>query len=62
MIPSARPMFTAKGMTFVDEGGEHHEHIIRNETGAEAQTIAVQLIPAGAMRRIDLPDPGNCPF
>jgi len=46
---------------FVDPGAGH-VHIIRNESGAEARTIAVQLIPAGAMRRIDAPDPGNCTF
>jgi quercetin dioxygenase-like cupin family protein len=46
---------------FIDPGGGH-VHIIRNETDAVAQTIAVQLIPAGAVRRQDAPDPGNCPF
>ena len=46
---------------FIDPGGGH-VHIIRNETDAVAQTIAVQLIPAGATRRQDAPDPGNCPF
>jgi uncharacterized cupin superfamily protein len=47
--------------SFVDAGGGH-VHIIRNETGSVAKTIAVQLIPAGAVRRQDAPDPGNCPF
>jgi hypothetical protein len=28
----------------------------------EAKTIAVQLIPANAVRRIDVADPGNCHF
>jgi hypothetical protein len=28
----------------------------------EASTIAVQLVPATAGRRIDALDPGNCPF
>ena len=47
---------------FIDPGGGH-VHIIRNETDAVAQTIAVQLIPAGATRRQDVtPAPGNCPF
>jgi hypothetical protein len=32
-------------------------------SGAVAKTIAVQLIPAGAIRRQDVtPAPGNCPF
>lgn len=60
--PQCTPHVYSVGMTFVDPGGAHHQHIIRNETGAEAQTIAIQLIPAGAPRRIDVPDPGNCPF
>jgi mannose-6-phosphate isomerase-like protein (cupin superfamily) len=36
-------------------------HLVRNETGAVAQDVAVQIIPAGQPRRIDAPDPGNCP-
>jgi hypothetical protein len=59
--PTCTPHVYTKGMTFVDAGGDH-SHIIRNETGSVAQTIAVQLIPAGAVRRIDVADPGNCPF
>ncbi len=48
--------------TLVDPGGGH-VHIIRNETGAEAKSITVQLVPAGATRRQDVPvAPGNCPF
>jgi len=46
---------------FVDDGGGH-VHVIRNETGSVAQTTAVQLIPAGAVRRQDSADPGNCSF
>jgi quercetin dioxygenase-like cupin family protein len=46
---------------FIDPGGGH-VHLVRNETGSVAQTIAVQLIPAGAVRRQDVPDPGNCSF
>lgn len=50
-----------KGMTFVDPHGGH-VHIIRNEGNVVAQTTAVQLIPAGTTRRIDVADPGNCHF
>jgi hypothetical protein len=48
--------------SFVDPGGGH-AHLIRDESGAPAQTIAVQLIPTGATRRIDAPNPypGHCP-
>jgi len=37
-------------------------HVIRNEGQVEARTITVQLVPAGAVRRIDAPAPGNCEF
>ena len=47
---------------FVDPGGGH-VHLVRNEDStAVANTIAVQLIPEAATRRIDEPAPGNCPF
>lgn len=59
--PSCTPHVYTQGMGFVDPGGTH-VHIIRNEGSIAAQTIAVQLIPANAMRRIDVPAPGNCPF
>jgi hypothetical protein len=49
--------------TFIDQGGDQGVHILRNESGATAVTVAVQLVPAGAPRRIDVtPAPGNCPF
>ncbi len=59
--PECKPTVYTQGMAFVDSGGDH-VHLIRNEGTAVAQTIAVQLIPAGAERRIDAPDPGNCHF
>ncbi len=48
--------------SFVDIGGGD-VHLVRNETASVATAIAVQLIPAGAVRRQDVsPAPGNCPF
>jgi len=47
--------------SFVDPG-DGHVHIIRDESGAVAQTVAVQLVPKGAQRRQDVKNPGNCPF
>src|SRR5919197_3162182 len=47
--------------SFLDIGGGA-VHLIRNESGAVGKTTAVQLIPAGADRRQDSPDPGNCSF
>ena len=49
------------GMTFVDHGGDH-SHMVRNEGFVEARTTAVQLIPAGAIRRIDAAGNPACPF
>jgi quercetin dioxygenase-like cupin family protein len=59
--PDCKPHVYTEGMSFVDP---HHDlaHIIRNEGDGEARTIAIQLVPAGAARRIDSADPGNCHF
>jgi quercetin dioxygenase-like cupin family protein len=61
--PSCTPhVYSANGTNaFVDIGGGD-VHLVRNEGTEEARTIAVQLIPAGAPRRIDAPDPGTCSF
>lgn len=59
--PQCKPHVYTVGMTFVDEGGTH-SHIVRNEGTVVAETIAVQLIPAGFARRIDVAAPGNCSF
>ncbi len=59
--PHCTPHIYTKGMGFVDFGGSH-AHIIRNESDTEAETVAVQFIPAGAQRRIDMPAPTNCRF
>jgi len=59
--PACKPTVYTVGMGFVDPGGDH-VHLIRNEGRDPASTIAVQLIPAGAARRIDADDPGNCHF
>jgi len=59
--PACTPHVYTVGMTFVDEGGEH-VHVIRNEGAVEARTITVQLLPAGAMRRIDAAANPACSF
>jgi hypothetical protein len=56
-----RPQVFTAPATFVDEGGDH-VHMILNETSAVATGYAVQLIPAGATRRIDADVPSNCSF
>ena len=59
--PACKPHVYSVGMGFVDPGGGH-VHLLRNEGSGVARTIAVQTIPAGAVRRIDAPAPGNCAF
>jgi hypothetical protein len=60
--PDCTPHVYTVGMGFVDEGGDH-VHLIRNENPLdEARNIAVQLIPAGATRRIDAAAPVTCGF
>ena len=59
--PSCTPRVYTAGQTLLDVAGGH-AHLIRNETDAVAKTVAVQLVPHGPMRRIDVPAPGNCPF
>jgi hypothetical protein len=55
------PKVYREGEGFVDPG-DGHVHLLRNETAASAETVAVQILPKGAARRIDADDPGNCPF
>jgi len=59
--PTCTPKVYTVGMTFVDEGGDH-VHVIRNEGAVEARTITVQLLPAGATRRIDASANPACSF
>ena len=59
--PDCEPTVYTPGMGIVDPGGDH-VHVLRNEGAVEARTIAVQLIPAAGVRRIDAADPGHCPF
>jgi hypothetical protein len=59
--PECKPHVYTAGMSFVDAGG-NHTHVIRNEGTVPASDIAVQLVPAGAARKIDAPTaPANCP-
>lgn len=58
--PGCKPTVYTQGMAFVDPGGDH-VHNVRNESSSVATNIAVQLMPAGAQRRVDAPQPTNCP-
>ena len=59
--PSCTPHVFTVGMTLIDPGGGH-VHVLRNLGSEEARTIAVQLVPHKASRRIDAPGPSTCPF
>jgi len=59
--PFCTPHVLTAGMTLVDRGGDH-VHVVRNEGSVVAQGIAVQLIPAGATRRIDADANPACGF
>jgi quercetin dioxygenase-like cupin family protein len=56
-----KPHVYTAGQGFVDPGGGRI-HILRNETSLPAETVAVQLIPKDAPRRIEAAAPGNCSF
>jgi quercetin dioxygenase-like cupin family protein len=61
--PSCTPhVYSAAGGTAVVDVGGGDVHLIRNEGTEEARAVVVQFVPAGAVRRIDAPAPGNCPF
>jgi hypothetical protein len=60
--PTCTPHVYPAGTGFIDSGGENHVHLLRNEGGVPAVTVATQLLPPGAGRRIGAPAPGNCPF
>jgi quercetin dioxygenase-like cupin family protein len=59
--PTCTPQVHTAGSAYVDPGGV--VHIARNEsTSEELVIIVVRLLPPGAQARIDVPNPGNCPF
>ena len=58
--PLCSPRVYTAGQGFIDEGT--HAHLLRNESGAPAETVAVQFLADGATRRIDESAPNNCNF
>jgi hypothetical protein len=57
--PNCAGQTYAAGSGFIDEGGDD-VHMLRNEGAGPAETIAVQLLPQGAPRKTDMPQPDNC--
>ena len=62
--PTCTPhVYSAGGTNAFVDVGSGDVHIIRDESGAVAKTVVVQLIQKDATRRIDVtPTPGNYPF
>jgi quercetin dioxygenase-like cupin family protein len=58
--PSCKPHRVRAGSGFVDRGLA--VHVVRNEATVDLVTVVVSFVPRGATRRIDEPNPGNCPF
>ena len=58
--PLCTPKVYRTGEGFVDAGD--HAHLLRSESGAPAETVAVQFLADGAVRRIDASAPNNCNF
>ena len=60
--PTCTPKIYTAGQSFTDIGcGD--VHLVRNEGSVIAQDVAVQIVPKGAPRRIDVaPAPSNCPL
>jgi quercetin dioxygenase-like cupin family protein len=59
--PTCTPTRYRAGEGFVDPG-DGHVHLLRNETDSPAETVAIQILPQDATRRIDARAPGNCGF
>lgn len=59
--PSCTPTTYPAGTGFID-AGSGHVHMVRNEGTVGLETVAFQIVPTGAARRIDAPNPGFCPF
>ena len=58
--PNCTPIVYHTGESFTDIGcGD--VHLVRNEGNVPAMDVAVQIVPAGAPRRIDADQPASCP-
>jgi quercetin dioxygenase-like cupin family protein len=58
--PNCTPIVYHTGESFTDVGcGD--VHLVRNEGNVQARDVAVQIVPAGAPRRIEADQPATCP-
>jgi mannose-6-phosphate isomerase-like protein (cupin superfamily) len=61
--PTCTPRVYPAGTGVIDDAVDpSHVHLLRNEGSVDLVTVTVQILPAGAPRRIDAPNPGNCGF
>lgn len=58
--PRCTPHSYTAGQGFIDAGGSD-VHMLRDDSSLPAETIAVQFLPHAAPRKIDEPQPSNCP-
>jgi quercetin dioxygenase-like cupin family protein len=60
--PKCQPQVYPAGEGFVEPSPEH-VHAVRNEGTVEAEFVATFILPVGAVRRVDEPQPtgSNCP-
>ena len=58
--PLCAPKVYRAGEGFIDSGD--HAHLLKNESGAPAETVAVQFLADESTRRIDASQPNNCKF
>ena len=58
--PTCTGQVLSTGSTLFEPAGD--VHITRNEGSEPVVLVVIQLLPTGAMRRIDEPSPSNCPF
>jgi quercetin dioxygenase-like cupin family protein len=54
------PVVHLAGTGFMETTG--HVHNVRNEGNTPLELVILFLLPTGAAPRIDMPNPGNCPF
>jgi len=61
--PTCTPRVFPAGSGVIDDSVDaSHVHLLRNEGTTNLITVTMQIVPAGAPRRVDAPAPGNCPF
>jgi hypothetical protein len=58
--PTCTPVVHVAGTGFMETTG--HIHNVRNEGTVPVDLVALYILPVGAPLRIDVPNPGNCPF